>query len=308
MATTDLGTTGFGIAQDENGNGMTAHTLRMILSEHWQTPGVVTGGAATGRTDLRYNVAKGVAVVSRGTADGYAEVAWDAAQTQPVPAGDPSNPRVDAIWVQAHDKDNGDPDNHVVLGVTTGTPSANPSIPALPAGATAIAYRKVPAGATSTQHTEDTASVDYALPHGTSIGVFARLAENKDGAVPNDQKTDLFTTRYTFVTDRNIEMRVFMCISTPDKGKGQSGVATCRFFVDDQLYTSRKISYDENWVTHEFSTEVQVTPGSHKYSMIMFRQQGDPYVAHWGLMPNHDMGDDRYVGRVLRLRDLGIAK
>lgn len=308
MATTDLGTVAFGVSQNAAGQGTTAHTLRKIIERKWQSPGVLSGGVVSGRADLKYNVAEGAAVCRRNGQDGMTELWWDAAQTPAVAAGDGANPRIDAIWVMAHT--DSDTDNHVVLGVTSGTPSASPKNPALPEGAVAVGYRRLPAGARTTQASTASGDIDYALIHGASMGILFRLAENIDGPVANDNRSAFLSKEWYFPTDRNVELKVFMCISTPEKGKNQTGVATCRFLIDGELYTSRKIEYTENWVTHEFSTEAKVSAGWHTYGLAMFKQQGTDYVAHYGTEANPivNTGDDKYVGRVFRMRDMGAAK
>ncbi|KAB8289304.1 hypothetical protein DSM100688_0384 [Bifidobacterium ramosum] len=306
MATTDLGTTAFGVAQNAAGEGTTARVLRKIIEREWQSTGILSGGTVTGRTDMRYAVAEGAAVCQRNGQDGMSVAWWDAALTPEVGVGDGTNPRIDAIWVMAHS--DSDTDNHVVLGVTQGTPSSSPVVPALPEGATAVGYMRLPAGARNTQSATAAGDLRYALVHGASMGVQFRWAENIDGTVSNTNRGSFAKQSWFFPTDRNVELKVFMCISTPEKGKNQSGVATCRFLIDGKLYTSRKIEYTENWVTYEFGTEATVSAGWHTYELVMFKQAGTDYVAHYGVQSNHDMGDDKYVGRVFRLRDMGAAK
>ena len=55
-------TTALGVAPDSTGRGVDPPTHRRIIKAHWENVGVVCGLDVTGRTDLRYNVAAGVAV------------------------------------------------------------------------------------------------------------------------------------------------------------------------------------------------------------------------------------------------------
>lgn len=142
--------TALGVQPDSNGNGVTPEVHRKIIAAQWHNTGVIDGLAVSGRSDLTYNVAAGVAVCSKGTADGKTLAYWPGGQTSAVSAGDASNPRIDLVWINAHNPKMGDSDNQVVVGVTQGTPSSNPVAPALPAGCTLLAEMRMPANSTST--------------------------------------------------------------------------------------------------------------------------------------------------------------
>lgn len=298
--------TALGIMQLEDGTGTDPLTYRRILKSHWANKGVVTGLTVSGRTDLRYNVAAGVAITSRSDSDGYSEAYYGGGQTPAVAAGNASNPRIDRIWIKANDKQQGDDDNQVVIGVTSGNPAASPVAPAAPTGCTVLMDMRVPAGATSTNSATKNASVTYALPYGASFGILQRIAENVDGTVDNDKRTQFLTGSFSFPTDRNVELHAYICVSTPQKDK-QVGVAAVQFYVDNQQYTTRKIEYDENWVTYEPTASVQVEAGTHTFGIAMYNEQGEGYVAHY----SHNDPDDRgnmYVGRVLVVKDEGVAQ
>ena len=59
-------TTALGVAPDPTGRGVDPPTHRRIIKAHWENTGIVCGLDVTGRSDLRYSVAAGVAVCSRG--------------------------------------------------------------------------------------------------------------------------------------------------------------------------------------------------------------------------------------------------
>lgn len=315
-----LGITAFGVPQNANGDGTTASVLRHIIEHKWQSPGVMDGGSVTGREDLKYHVSTGAGVCQRNPSDGYTELWWPDADTPAVPAGDTANPRIDVVWIRARTES--DPANTLQIGVTTGVPNANPTPPAIPDGAIALGYRRMGAGANKTSGTtdwNDGRNVDYALLHGSSMGVIARVAENRkltdagSAGPANENKSPFLSHSFFFPVQRNVDARFFACVSTPEKGKNQSGVATVRFYLDGtdtaHLYTSRKIEYTENWVTYEVSTLFDSLPaGRHTVHVAMFKQQGSDFYVHYGTEANHDMGDDKYPGRVLRLFDMGIAK
>lgn len=120
-----MATTALGIAPDSSGAGVTPLTHRQIIRAHWANTGIVSGLDVSGRGDLTYSVGAGMAVCSRGDADGYTEAYWAGGQTPAVSATG-SQPRIDCIWIRANDPTQGDADNHVVIGVTQGNASATP--------------------------------------------------------------------------------------------------------------------------------------------------------------------------------------
>lgn len=77
------------------------------------------------------------------------DVLNDAALTLTVAASNPTNPRIDLVYVQVQDSFYSGAANQAIAGVVTGTPAASPSVPATPANATAIATVAVGAGVTS---------------------------------------------------------------------------------------------------------------------------------------------------------------
>lgn len=166
-------TTALGVQPDSNGSGVTPEVHRMIIAAQWPNKGVIDGLGVSGRSDLRYNVAAGVAVCSKGAADGNTLAYWPGGQTEAVHAGDASNPRIDLVWITAHNPKAGDADNQVVVGVTQGTPAANPVAPKLPAGCTLLRSMRVPANTTATSSATATDSVNYAVPYSASLGKIA---------------------------------------------------------------------------------------------------------------------------------------
>lgn len=298
-------TTALGVQPDSNGNGVTPEVHRQIIAAQWQNTGVVDGLDVSGRNDLAYNVAAGVAVCSRGSADGKTLAYWPGGKTAAVSAGDPSNPRIDVIWITAHNLKFKDADNQVVVGVTQGTPSANPVAPSVPAGCTRLMSMRMPSGASSTQSATMTDTQDYATPYGANLGILSRIAENKDlQASSNPAYTAPFLIgTFKMPTDRNLLLTMYACVSTPSKN-GAKGVATVRFIVDGKTYTTRKVEYTDSWVTHECTCSLQLAKGSHTIGVAMFNEQGSGYVTHYGAKDNGDM----YVGRVLVVKDEGVAR
>lgn len=200
-------TTAYGIAPDSNGSGLDPLTHRRIIKAHWANTGVICGLDVSGGTDLRYNVAAGAAVCSRGEADGYAEAYWNGGKTAAVKAGDPSNPRIDRIWVRANDISQGDSDNQVTVGVTQGTPSATPTAPALPSGCVRLMDMVMPAGATSTAQAAKSGTQDYAIPYGATLGLLSEKSDTQTvDQAWTDQWYDQLVTTVSLPTDRLVEV------------------------------------------------------------------------------------------------------
>ena len=210
-------TTALGIAPDSAGAGLTAAAHRQVIKAHWLNTGIVTGLTVSGRTDLSYQVGPGVAVCSRGDADGYTEAYWDGGAVGPVAAGG-SGPRIDVIWIRANDPTQGDADNHVTLGVAQGTPSPTPVAPPIPAGCTPVARRTMPANASSTNAASDAGAVPYALPYGASLGRLAFVKATNSYQVPEDKDKngkmvwhDQLKTAVTLPTRRLVRIQWKAC-------------------------------------------------------------------------------------------------
>lgn len=162
---------GFGIRQTSDGTGTSDSDIRHIFSYKWLNKGVVGGLKVTGGTNT-YNIAQGLAICGNGTGYGLVEAYYPGGNSGTVSGNASSNPRIDAVWIKANDVSMGDPNNQVTVGVTEGTPSANPAVPSVPAYATLIAGMRVAAGSTTTNATSAVV-VDYAIPYGASMGILA---------------------------------------------------------------------------------------------------------------------------------------
>lgn len=77
------------------------------------------------------------------------DVLNDAAATLTVAASNPTNPRIDLVYIQVQDSFYSGAANQAIAGVVTGTPAVSPAVPATPTNAIAIATVAVAANATS---------------------------------------------------------------------------------------------------------------------------------------------------------------
>lgn len=316
-----MATTALGIMQDSGGAGVSPLTHRKCIQARWNNTGIVYGLAVTGTSGLTYSVSAGVAVVSRSAADGYAEAYFEGGSTPAVSAGDPSNPRVDLVWIKANDIQQGDPDNRVHIGVTQGTPSSSPASPSCPSGCIEIARMMVPAGATSTSSATMDSDRSYAIPFGASMGL---LGENVNTA-------DLFgdatihkwyyenSVSFYVPTDRLVEL-VFSCTFTNANADTQQagsidgsvgpiswGVAAFQIDGEDVPHSGTEWQASNGvWEDHQVTCIVEVTAGAHtaraRTGLMAHREaSGCPYFRYT------EKDGIQYKGRVLRVWDRGVS-
>lgn len=211
-----MATTALGIMQTSDGAGVDPLTHRRIIKARWSNPGIIGGLAVTGGSGLTYNVSAGNAVLSRSSSDGYTEAYWEGGATPAVSTGDPSNPRIDTVWLKAYDAQQGDPDNRVHVGVTQGTPSSSPVAPSAPSGCLAIARMRVPAGATSTASAQQTSERSYAIPYGATLGLLASYRDTTNGVIDSvkQRRATRCAVQVTLPTDRLLDLRFVASVSS----------------------------------------------------------------------------------------------
>lgn len=73
----------------------------------------------------------------------------DASITLTIAASSPTNPRIDAVYVQVQDAFYSGSNNQAIAGVVTGTPAASPVAPAVPSNSLLVAYVAVAANAST---------------------------------------------------------------------------------------------------------------------------------------------------------------
>lgn len=302
-------TTALGIMQSAAGVGLDPITHRRIIKSKWENVGVVTGLEVSGRSDLRYNVAAGVAVVSRSDTDGYAEAYWEGGQTPAVSAGDPSNPRVDSIWIKANDIQQGDEDNFVVIGVTQGTPSSSPVAPTLPVGCVCIAKRRVPAGATSTSSSQLFEDREFAIPYGASLGLLAEYHDKTD--VVESAKPLTVVTRYnqkvTLPTRRLIELDLLVCAFSSDDSD-HSNLYTS-FVMDGNVIANAggetRLDADSAQ-TFQRTHVLEVPSGTHTFGAAFAYSRVAPHYRY-GSYAQYGNVNLSFPGRVFRIWDRGVS-
>lgn len=198
--------------------GCSAHTHRKLLQARWASTGIVCGLTVCVSDTLAYQVSEGVAVTSRTDADGAMEAYWAGGPSAEVEANQSTNPRIDCIWLQAHNaKELNDGDNLVVIGVTSGTPAASPVKPEPPAGVTVLAYMQVPANSTSLSGATRVGDVDYAIPYGVAQGLLGEAQLKQDTTLDKNYR-EWCKLQVNLPTDRNLECVVTICASAAGAG------------------------------------------------------------------------------------------
>ena len=303
--------TALGVQPDSNGNGVTPEVHRQIIAAQWHNTGVIDGLAVSGRSDLTYDVSAGVAVCSKGSADGKTLAYWPGGQTAAVNAGDASNPRIDLVWINAHNPKMGDSDNSVTVGVTQGTPASNPVAPALPAGCTLLRSMRVPANATATSSAVATDTITYAIPYGASMGLLAYDDQSRINQVINDggKRVPHLLNRRTInlPTDRLVELDWSGCVSN-GKTDGAGWISLMNWFkVDgkDIPYAAVELHVQQTWEQFQHRHIMTLAAWTHTIESWYEWRNGNWEVSwHCGDDGNQHGG---YPGSILAVWDRGVA-
>lgn len=294
----------FGIPQAADGTGTTAADMRQIIGAKWSSQGVVSGLDVTGTTALRYDVAPGVATCSRGEADGMTEAYFPGGRTPAVAANASSSPRVDVVWMVAHDSTQGDADNLVTLGVTQGTPSASPVAPAFPTSATPLAYVTLPAGATTTANAT-VQDVAYAIPYGASMGILLDRTDTSYKGIAQGSGAYTFASGTILLpTDRMIDVELTTSVwawgpTTHD----WVGSGYVDWLLDGEVRRAYRFTCTpDSPVCSFFRDAVSVRAGSHVVSARLWPSATAPASGLW-----LDYQKGSWPGQRLVVRDGGVA-
>ncbi|KFI57513.1 hypothetical protein BCUN_1861 [Bifidobacterium cuniculi] len=308
-----MATTALGVSATTDNVGVTPLTHRLILGSYFQDTGVIYGLGVTGRSDLSYAVSAGCAVVQRAPSDGMMLAYWEGGATENrVSAGDPSNPRIDVVWIRANNSPEypADPDNRVHVGVTQGVPAVSPVKPAIPAGCTEIGARLMPAGATSTQSTTKYETVNYALPYGANRGKIAEswLRQDFSWTAAAAVIVKMQKVSFTLPSDRILRFDYKCNFSAQGATKDSISEWAMAFYVDGKVLDHSAVnfvSHATSWTTHETSYTAEIPAGEHTAE-----------VGGWfgyGSKPNfHYSGGagtaEVWVGRRFSIWDAGAAR
>lgn len=315
-------TTALGVAPDANGMGLDPLTHRLLIKQHWNNTGVTNGLAVGGRSDLRYNVDAGFAVCSMSAADGYTEAYWPGGVTEnAVSAGDTTYSRIDTIYMVANtggmDANGNRLDNAVHVMVAQGTPSASPAAPSLPAGAQPLAYRLMPANASTTGPSTPTGDVDYATSSSGIIGRLCHETESADGPANfNGKPDDAYSLNCStwLPTDRIVECRFsgIACAADhadPSKPTMNATQMAC-WYAGIQLDGvdipggGAQFQVSRAWQPFELNVILTVKAGWHQFRL---RNHRVPWGENVYFICRSD-DSQTYPPRTLEVWDRGVAK
>lgn len=306
-------------------SGTTAQDFRLIAGALWQNAGIVSGLKVSGKSSMAYNVSAGVAVCTRGASDGKTLAYWPGGSVATT-ANSGGNPRIDSIYLIAHDLSHGDADNAVAVGVAQGTPAASPMAPSfppsIPTGATLIATMNVPAGATTTAQTSPAGSTVYAIPYGSTLGILGETSTtaNANGDTRPNVTYEQESVSFYLPTDRIVDITYSACFSSNSRTEWCSW-GIWAFLVDGKALsgtTAEWLARDGVWETHSYSRKVELAAGHHtvtvRNGLFSHGADGIGPVFHYGAIgdtssgsvPNPKKGG--YPGRTLRVTDIGAVR
>lgn len=297
-------TTALGIAPDETGRGVDPLTHRKIIGSLFENPGVITGLDVNGTSGLSYQVSAGCAVLSRGASDGKVEAWWDGGTTGAVPAGDPSNPRIDAVYLYANDLEAGDPDNLVHVGVVSGIPATSPIAPSTPANALSIAQMLLPAGATSTTSATNMNEADYAIPYGTTLGVLLDVTDTTNARVDvSGTPQTIWRGNVTVPTDRTVAFKQTLTMGAIGGGyAGGEGSVYINLLIDGVNVATPefRLVAEGNAVSQFLELDFPLSKGDHLIEGNLLSATIKQVRKYWS--------KNNWAGQRLQVVDLGVLK
>lgn len=290
--------------RNNGADGTTPLALRLALAALFPQSGILSGLGVKGSSSLAYSVAQGVAVCTRGAGDGSTIAPVAAGSTPAVAANGTGFPRIDAVWVAAHDRDQGDADNHVTLGVTQGTAAASPARPSVPTYATVLAYMRLPSGATTTAQATVEARGRDAVAAGSTMGQLGYMRDTYDGKLRGDYNGTMhvdYSVTVTVPTARLVEMRWCATLSGGSDSDcivamSVDGEKKMQFFVTPP--TSGR------WDYKECRHVVRLSPGTHTIAFSSGQYWGGDVYVH---ASDEKLGSNACTGVICEAIDQGIA-
>lgn len=288
----------FGVRQS-NGVGTSDTDIRRMLKYKWANTGVVGGLAVKGTSRLAYHVAEGMAICSKGDGDGYTEAYFPGGDTPEVKANEGGNPRIDVVWITAHDASQGDSDNLVTLGVTQGTPSASPVEPDIPTYAVRLGAFRMGAGAATTSGATATSGVDYAIMSGASLGILMDKTNSENGRTFSSsvEWKNVVSGTINLPTDRLLSIGI--TLTTGNEDGGYSGSNYCHLYIDGSLYRAFEYPIQAGRATSYFYVEnLTLGAGRHTVSINLVSA-----TCRW-----RTYAGGTWAGQRVCVTDLGLAK
>lgn len=262
----------FPVHQTADGIGCTDIMMRTIYGALYPDKGIITGLGVTGGNTTAYTVAAGVAVCSKGSADGTVLAPYEGG-TVSVSANSASNPRIDVVWICHHDVTQGDEDNYVTLGVTEGAAAASPVEPDIPSYATKLQAMTMPANATTTASATKSGTADMAIPYGASLGLIGKVLQshNGDWGTPGTY-TRMAQTSFTLPTARTVQLNVTITAgATSGTYTDGDGSVYSRVDIDGTSVDGREIRLRAkgNAISQFYQVTTTLQAGKHNLEWFM---------------------------------------
>lgn len=294
----------FGVRQTADGIGTTDVDIRKMLAHKWVNKGVVGGLSVKGSTGLTYIVGAGMAICSKGAGDGFTEAYFDGGQTPAVAANTSSMPRIDVVYITAHDKSKGDADNLVTIGVVQGTPSGTPKAPTVPQYATEVARMRLAGGSTSTNGAIEAESRQFAIPYGSSLGIIADVTNKTTTDVTAGTPWTFASSSIVLPTDRNINVKISVSVQAKNPTTyNWLGSGYVDWLLDGTVIRAFRFTCSPDTVISQcFEDVLEVDAGSHT---IAARLWGSGAAPASNLTASYYAGS--YPGQRLIISDGGVS-
>lgn len=272
-----------GTQQNDAGDGLDAHTHRMILRALYPSNGIIDG-LGVSYSGGSYTVDAGDAVVGDST-DGARIAHWDGGTATGTASGSNDN-----IYIQALDPVKGGSQS---VDTTCGVTSS-----AIPNGATLLATMNGSAASAIGRN---------AIPYGGTLGWLGGYWWQSDmvgSPVKMKKFREMQTPLRTLPTNRLIDLRFQVAYSAENASNPSEW---CVQFVIDGTPIDHAVAHfrsEGTWETHEFDFTTHVSAGNHTVCIDTWLQDGSAPHFHYSPGPNEVCG---YIGRRLDVYDMGVS-
>lgn len=296
-----------GTVQNSNGDGLDPLSHRQILKGLYPTPGVITGLNVSGNNNLTYHVNAGVGVSQRSSSDGSRLFYFSGGNTAAVPAGDPSNSRIDIVWVKCQDPSLDSNACDVIVGVTSGTPSTRPVAPTLPQGVTELRRFTVAPNTTNLSNGAQASGTQvFSVPYGANMGQLVHMVNTYDSTAAKDDKWYVEGSVQSFYvpTDRWVEICLTRSMNCDDGGN--PGSVYWLLALDGTDLVQTEIQADAHWTTKMFNYTIKVAAGTHTVAWYSRWVGGSTIHYHY---TTQSINGHRvhWPGAIMDVYDRGVA-
>lgn len=261
--------TGFGMAQDAQGNGTTPEDLQRIFGAMFYNDGLMHGGKVTGTTSMHYNVSAGAGNIKTG--NGMLILVPIQATRVPAPAAPSTGTATHTIYVKQNFPAS-DGDNNVVVACTAGAAPENSLI---------LDKFTIKAGATNTRGAASVHDVRFSRPVGSSLGRLSHATLAPRVAYSARQPKTWGQQKFYVPHDANIDVRLTTTLMRSNANGVRTGT-THNNFLKHLIYIDGVL---RNGISHAitgekpamrfFTTPEWVSEGSHTLHVVTSDQSDE---------------------------------